>query len=257
VTRLAPTLVLHVTSVRGAWYSWDMERAALITEAHGNLLEADVDVLVNTVNTVNTVGIMGKGIALQFRRAFPAMYKDYSHAAKRREVALATMHVWPTGHLTGPRFVINFPTKGHWRSRSQLGDIDRGLDDLVRVIQEHGIRSIAIPPLGCGNGGLAWSEVEPLLRILGLDQGRVGHGVAGVRRDHRYERRPPRCHRGSLIGRRHVGRSRSAIGGIDAVGMWSPRKGRMFTPAHIQVAMAALSERGWTRDLVGVAPDNG
>lgn len=133
----------------------------MITEAHGNLLEADVDAL---VNTVNTVGIMGKGIALQFRQAYPEMFKDYSRAAKRREVALGTMHVWPTGLMTGPRFIINFPTKGHWRSSSKFGDIDRGLDDLVRVVQEHGIRSIAIPPLGCGNGGLAWSDVEPLIR---------------------------------------------------------------------------------------------
>jgi len=138
-----------------------METTALITEAHGNLLEADADAL---VNTVNTVGIMGKGIALQFRRAYPEMFKDYARAAKSREVALGAMHVWPTGLMTSPRFIINFPTKGHWRSSSRIEDIDRGLDDLVRVIQEHSIRSIAIPPLGCGNGGLAWSDVEPLIR---------------------------------------------------------------------------------------------
>lgn len=133
----------------------------MIERAHGNLLQADVDAL---VNTVNTVGVMGKGIALQFKRAFPAMFKDYAKAAKRRELVLGTMHVWTTDSLTGPRFVINFPTKGHWKASSRLADIERGLDDLVRVIRREGIRSIAVPPLGCGNGGLDWAVVEPIIR---------------------------------------------------------------------------------------------
>lgn len=133
----------------------------MISEADGNLLRADVDAL---VNTVNTVGIMGKGIALQFKRAFPAMFKDYARAAKLGELRLGEMYVWPTQQLDGPRFVINFPTKGHWKSRSRLADIERGLDDLIRVIREHGIASIAVPPLGCGNGGLDWAVVEPLIR---------------------------------------------------------------------------------------------
>lgn len=133
----------------------------MIAQAHGNLLQADVDAL---VNTVNTVGVMGKGIALQFKRAFPAMFEDYARAAKRHELALGTMHVWPTDSMTGPRFVINFPTKGHWKAGSRLTDIERGLDDLVRVIEREGIRSIAVPPLGCGNGGLDWAVVEPLIR---------------------------------------------------------------------------------------------
>ncbi len=133
----------------------------MITQAHGNLFEADVDAL---VNTVNTVGIMGKGIALQFKRAYPEMFTSYAHAVKIRSLELGRMHVWPTGMITGPRFIINFPTKGHWRSPSRLTDIERGLDDLVRVIRELGIRSIALPPLGCGNGGLSWSAVEPLIR---------------------------------------------------------------------------------------------
>lgn len=133
----------------------------MVTLARGNLLEADVDAL---VNTVNTVGVMGKGIALQFKRAYPEMFKDYLRAAKGHRLELGRMHVWPTGMMTGPRFIINFPTKGHWRSSSKLTDIDRGLDDLARVIREHGIRSIAVPPLGCGHGGLDWSVVEPLIR---------------------------------------------------------------------------------------------
>jgi O-acetyl-ADP-ribose deacetylase (regulator of RNase III) len=132
-----------------------------ITRGSGNLLTQDVDAL---VNTVNTQGIMGKGIALQFKKAWPGMFKAYEVACKRGEIRTGHMHVWETGSLTGPRFIINFPTKGHWRAKSKIVDIETGLVDLVRVIQERGILSIAIPPLGCGNGGLNWSDVEP--RIL-------------------------------------------------------------------------------------------
>lgn len=135
-----------------------------ITRGTGNLLTQDVDAL---VNTVNTEGIMGKGIALQFKKAWPAMFKDYEAACKRGEVTPGRMHVWETGSLTGPRYIINFPTKRHWRSRSKLTDIETGLQDLTRVISELSITSIAIPPLGCGNGGLDWREVEPrMLRAL-------------------------------------------------------------------------------------------
>lgn len=130
----------------------------MMTEVHGNLLEADVEAL---VNAVNTVGVMGKGIALQFRRAFPEMYDAYVRACKAGEVAVGRMHVWATGAPTGPRYVVNFPTKKHWRSGSQLSYIDDGLVDLVRVIREHRIRSIAIPLLGAGHGGLDRAEVRP------------------------------------------------------------------------------------------------
>jgi O-acetyl-ADP-ribose deacetylase (regulator of RNase III) len=132
----------------------------VIHESHGNLLDSDAEAL---VNTVNTVGVMGKGIALQFRRRFPDMFRAYERAAKRREVCLGQMHVWETGAMTGPRFVINFPTKAHWRARSRLPDIDAGLADLVRVVREKSISSIAVPPLGCGSGGLDWAEVKPLI----------------------------------------------------------------------------------------------
>lgn len=130
----------------------------MITEATGNLLQADAEAL---VNTVNTEGVMGKGIALQFKKAYPAMYEAYRKAAKAGEVRLGHMHVWPTGQMTGPKYVINFPTKGHWKSRSKIGDIESGLVDLINVIEQLGIESIAVPPLGCGNGGLRWSDVEP------------------------------------------------------------------------------------------------
>ena len=132
----------------------------MIHESHGNLLDSDAEAL---VNTVNTVGVMGKGIALQFRRRFPDMFQAYERATKRHEVRLGQMHVWDTGAETGPRFVINFPTKSHWRSRSRLPDIEAGLADLVRVVREKSIRSIAVPPLGCGSGGLGWAEVKPLI----------------------------------------------------------------------------------------------
>lgn len=132
----------------------------MIREAHGNLLEADADAL---VNTVNTMGVMGKGIALQFKRAYPAMFKAYERAAKDRQITLGKMDVHETGRLSGPRYIINFPTKQHWRARSRLDDIRSGLIDLIRVVDKLGIKSIAVPPLGCGNGGLDWCDVEPLI----------------------------------------------------------------------------------------------
>jgi len=132
----------------------------MIEFTKGNLLEADVEAL---VNTVNTVGVMGKGIALQFRQAFPENYEAYRKACKRGEVKIGKMFVVATGRLTNPRYVINFPTERHWRNKSRLEDIKKGLEDLVRVVKEKDIRSIAIPPLGCGFGGLRWEEVRPLI----------------------------------------------------------------------------------------------
>lgn len=133
----------------------------MITVDDGNLLDAPVDAL---VNTVNTVGVMGKGIALQFKRAYPAMFKEYARGAKRGDLAIGRMHVWHTGLLNGPRLIINFPTKRHWRAGSKLADIEAGLNDLVSVIRREQIESIAIPPLGCGQGGLDWAQVEPIIR---------------------------------------------------------------------------------------------
>ncbi len=132
----------------------------MIERGRGNLLEAQTDAL---VNTVNTVGVMGKGIALQFKRAYPEMFAEYQRAAKAGELRTGRMHVWETHAVHGPRFVINFPTKEHWKGRSKLEYITSGLDDLLRVVTELGIRSVALPPLGCGNGGLAWSTVRPII----------------------------------------------------------------------------------------------
>jgi len=133
----------------------------MLESAHGNLLQAPVEAL---VNTVNTEGVMGKGIALQFRQAHPEMFRAYEKACAAREVRLGEMHVFDLGGLAGgPRWIFNFPTKGHWRARSRLEDIERGLADLVAHVRKLGIKSIAVPPLGCGNGGLDWADVQPLI----------------------------------------------------------------------------------------------
>ncbi|GAB3108293.1 macro domain-containing protein [Streptomyces calidiresistens] len=133
----------------------------MITRGTGNLLLADVDAL---VNTVNTVGVMGKGIALQFKRAYPENFKDYKASCDRGDVMVGRMHVHEVGQVSGPRFIINFPTKRHWRAPSRIEDIASGLVALRDEIVERGINSIAVPPLGCGNGGLSWNEVEPMIR---------------------------------------------------------------------------------------------
>lgn len=130
----------------------------MIESTTGNLLHAEVDAL---VNTVNCVGVMGKGIALQFKQAFPAMFEAYRKAAKAGEVVPGHMHIYPTDALVGPRYLINFPTKRHWKAGSLMEDIDAGLVDLVAQVRRLGITSIAVPPLGAGNGGLNWAEVRP------------------------------------------------------------------------------------------------
>lgn len=132
----------------------------MIRYTTGDLLAAEVDAV---VNTVNTVGIMGKGLALQFKRRYPANFKAYEAACKAEEVRLGSMFVTETGEIAGPRLIVNFPTKGHWKANSKLDDIRRGLVDLIRVIGEYRITSIAVPPLGAGNGGLNWADVRPLI----------------------------------------------------------------------------------------------
>lgn len=131
----------------------------MIRVIEGNLLTSKAEAL---VNTVNTEGVMGKGIALQFKQAFPEVFEAYAADCKAGRVKIGKMHVVDLGGLVGgPRWVINFPTKKHWRSRSKIGDIEAGLVDLVAVVARLGIKSIAIPPLGCGHGGLKWEDVRP------------------------------------------------------------------------------------------------
>ena len=129
----------------------------MIEYTRGNILESEAEVL---VNTVNCVGVMGRGIALQFKKAFPENFKAYAAACRREEVQPGRLFVYETGRLAPPRYLINFPTKRHWRGKSRMEDIEAGLEALARLIQEREIRSIALPPLGCGLGGLDWPEVR-------------------------------------------------------------------------------------------------
>lgn len=132
----------------------------VIDSVRGNILDSTAEAF---VNTVNTKGVMGKGIALQFKKNFPDMFKSYVKACQENAVVISRMHVWQNPALFGPRFIINFPTKDDWRYPSKIEYIQSGLQDLVRVINELNIKSIAVPPLGCGNGGLDWRRVKPLV----------------------------------------------------------------------------------------------
>ncbi len=132
--------------------------SAVIEFKQGDILESNAEAL---VNTVNCVGIMGRGIALQFKEAFPDNFKAYVFACKREELQPGKMFVFERHQLRNPKFIINFPTKRHWRGQSRMGDIEAGLQSLVKEIRERQIKSIAIPPLGSGLGGLDWRQVRP------------------------------------------------------------------------------------------------
>lgn len=134
----------------------------MIVSRSGNLLDDDAEAL---VNAVNTVGVSGKGLALAFRRRFPLSEAAYRAAASRGEVRLGSVLGVPAdGCLDGPKWVVHFPTKGHWREPSRIEWIEAGLDDLVRFLREHHVRSVAVPALGCGCGGLSWGRVESVIR---------------------------------------------------------------------------------------------
>ena len=125
----------------------------------GNIIKADAEAL---VNTVNCVGVMGKGIALQFKQAYLENFHEYQRACRAHELRIGTVLTVPTGQLL-PKYIINFPTKDHWKGKSEMSYIREGLTALVEEVCKKGITSIAVPPLGCGNGGLQWSEVGPLI----------------------------------------------------------------------------------------------
>ncbi len=126
----------------------------------GNLLEADTEAL---VNTVNTVGVMGKGIALQFKEMFSHNYKVYLTACKNGTLVPGKLLAVKDQTLEGEKLIVNFPTKSEWFKKSQYDYIESGLQELCKLIVEQNIKSIAIPPLGCGNGGLKWDKVKPMI----------------------------------------------------------------------------------------------
>ncbi len=144
----------------------------MIEYKRGDILREDAEAL---INTVNCVGITGRGIALQFKNVFPENFTAYAVACKNEEVQPGLMFVFETGQRTNPRYIINFPTKRHWRGKSRMGDIEAGLKALVDTVRRYNIRSIAIPPLGSGLGGLNWSEVRPRIEatLLSLTDVRV------------------------------------------------------------------------------------
>ena len=135
----------------------------------GNILDSTAQAL---VNTVNTVGVMGKGIALQFKNQFPHNYKVYKEACKNKELKIGDLLVTEEESLlSGKKLIINFPTKTHWRYPSEYEYIEKGLAAMAKVIQEKKIESIAIPPLGSGNGGLDWTKVRTMIenKLQGLN----------------------------------------------------------------------------------------
>jgi len=160
----------------------------------GDLLNERVDAL---VNAVNCVGVMGKGIALKFRHAWPENFEAYAAACRKGEVRPGRMHVFETGR-PAPRFIMNFPTKRHWRDRSRIEDIDAGLVALALEIRARGITSIALPALGAGLGGLDWPDVRsriegalgslPGVSVTVFEPWEAGSpdGTAAIRRAARY-----------------------------------------------------------------------
>ena len=131
----------------------------MIRFVQGNIFDSACEAL---VNPVNCVGVMGKGLALQFKRRFPANFTSYTAACRRRDLAPGRLHVFDTG-AGAPRLIVNFPTKLHWRDPSRLDHVTQGLHALTGAIAANTIRSIAIPPLGCGLGGLSWPDVRQLI----------------------------------------------------------------------------------------------
>ena len=132
----------------------------MIELTQGNILKADAEAL---VNTVNCVGFMGKGIALQFKKAYPENFDAYHKACAAGEVQPGRMFIFDLHSMLNPKYVVNFPTKRDWRANSRYEDIESGLKALVAEVRRLGIRSIAMPPLGCGLGGLDWNKVRPMI----------------------------------------------------------------------------------------------
>lgn len=150
----------RASGTRGAGLNSDRMVHLAMRYTTGNLLESEAEAL---VNTVNTVGVSGKGIALMFKEKFPENYRLYAAACADGSVEAGRLHVTENSDMYGPRWIINFPTKKHWRNPSKLAWVETGLRELAAFVQEHNIKSVAVPPLGAGNGGLSWSDVKPLV----------------------------------------------------------------------------------------------
>ncbi len=134
----------------------------MIEFVHGNLFDADVEAI---VNAVNCVGVMGKGIALEFKKRFPDNFIAYKAACDAGQLQLGRVFTYDNGTSAKPRYIVNFPTKNHWRDASHLHDIRSGLESLVAEVNRLKIGSIAIPALGCGLGGLDWQTVRKELEV--------------------------------------------------------------------------------------------
>ena len=141
----------------------------MIRYTTGNILESGAQAL---INTVNTVGVMGKGIALQFKKAYPDNFNAYQNACRQGDIAIGKLFVTKDCNLnSGEKIIINFPTKNDWHKSSEYSFIEKGLDDLVQVVEKQNIKSIALPPLGAGNGGLEWEKVKKIIeqKLSALD----------------------------------------------------------------------------------------
>ena len=143
----------------------------MVVVTHADILTANVEAI---VNPVNCVGVMGKGVALQFKRAYPANFAKYKSVCDGGDMNVGTVLVVKTGKRVNPKYIINFPTKRHWRDNSRMEDIEGGMNNLVEVVKLFGIKSVAIPALGCGNGGLRWDDVLPRIEcafadVVGVD----------------------------------------------------------------------------------------
>lgn len=132
----------------------------MISFMKGDMICSDAEAI---VNTVNCVGVMGKGLALQVKKAYPDNFIAYKKACDDGKIVIGEMFVFDNSTLFPPRYIVNFPTKKHWKAPSKLEYINAGLRSLTDVICQLGINSIAIPPLGCGNGNLSWSDVLPVI----------------------------------------------------------------------------------------------
>lgn len=132
-------------------------KSKMIIYKKGDIFKEEVEAI---VNAVNCVGVMGRGIALQFKKRFPDNFKDYEEACRRKEVVPGKMFVHENNYSSGPKYIVNFPSKRHWRESSYIEDIELGLYNLSEVIDDFNIKSIALPPIGCGLGGLDWNKVR-------------------------------------------------------------------------------------------------